>query len=86
MSIGKEDFNNLLGDTDFSSRELRSRSTLDQIIQPCQAVHPNMSAKTPEAIDTYEHAFFWSAPMIISFPAVNLPLYISLSINLLFGV
>lgn len=82
----KKIFNNLHGHTDFSSREVHSRSTLDQIIQPRQAVCPNVSGKTPEAMDKCEHAFFQSSPTIIHSPAVNFPLYVSLSIKFLLGV
>lgn len=81
----KKIFNNLLGDTDFSSVEVHSRLTLDQIIQPYQAVRLDVSGKTPEAMDTYKHSFFWSS-MIIHFTAVNFPLYVSLSIKFLLEV
>lgn len=58
-------YNNLLGDTDFSSREVCSTSNLDQIVWTGQDVHADVSGKTPEAMDIRKYVFFWASLMII---------------------
>lgn len=58
-------YNNLLGETDFSNREVCSRSNLDQIVWTGQDVHADMSGKIPEAMDICKHIFFWASHMII---------------------